>query len=192
MCSEWKESFEAFYADMGSRPSNDYSIERNDNDKGYYKENCRWATRIEQANNRRSNVFYEYLGEKKTLSEWCRELNLDIVLTKKRIQYGWSFEEAANIKPRVKTCRLYELAGISKALPDWCKDLQLPYRTILSRIQKGMSFEKAILPSIENKLIKYDNVEKKLLMWCEMFCLDLRETCLKIIQGKAFEDIVLE
>lgn len=96
MCDEWKESFEAFYRDMGARPSLDYTIDRKDNDLGYSKENCRWATRKEQNNNRRGNVYYEFDGEKKTLAEWCSELNLPYQRMYKLLKRGLSFEDSAD------------------------------------------------------------------------------------------------
>lgn len=53
VCDEWIDSFEQFYADMGPRPSSKLTLERVDNDKGYSRDNCKWATRAEQIWNRR-------------------------------------------------------------------------------------------------------------------------------------------
>lgn len=94
VCDEWKNDFMAFYNDMGPRPSPRHSIDRKDNDKGYSKDNCRWATAEEQQNNTRKNVFYEYKGVCRTLPAWCRELNLNFNKIRKRLELGWSIEEA--------------------------------------------------------------------------------------------------
>lgn len=76
MCEEWMNDFEAFAKDMGPRPSSRHSIERIDNDKGYCKENCKWATREEQSSNQCYTVFYEYKGEKLSETQWARKLGI--------------------------------------------------------------------------------------------------------------------
>lgn len=61
------------------------SIDRIDAEKGYYPDNCRWATRDVQANNKRSNILINYKGKEQTLKQWCKELNLNYSTIHKRI-----------------------------------------------------------------------------------------------------------
>lgn len=64
VCKRWRDSFLDFLKDVGKRPSNKYSLDRIDNDKGYFPDNCRWTTRdIQTANRRRSeNTSSRYRG----------------------------------------------------------------------------------------------------------------------------------
>ena len=60
--------FENFFADMGRRPDGLY-LERRNNNKGYSKCNCYWATPIEQGRNKRSNVYVKIDGKKLVLAD---------------------------------------------------------------------------------------------------------------------------
>lgn len=60
VCDAWLNSFDAFYNDMGPRPSKKHSIDRIDISLGYSPDNCRWATPKEQARNRRNTVRVTY------------------------------------------------------------------------------------------------------------------------------------
>lgn len=92
LCARW-ESFENFLADMGERPEG-MTLDRIDPNKDYSPENCRWASRVEQANNCRSNRMLEHNGDCKTLAQWGRELGLNPLVIGKRLRRGWSISRA--------------------------------------------------------------------------------------------------
>ncbi len=77
-------SFEDFLADMGPRPDGMF-LERIDNNGHYCPQNCRWATRKEQANNKRNTVWLTHNGKKQTISQWSDEFGISRITIWKRI-----------------------------------------------------------------------------------------------------------
>ena len=93
VCDRWLD-FEEFFADMG-HPMPNQTLDRIDNDKGYCKENCRWATRHEQNNNTKANRFLTAFGQTKTIAEWARDQGIKYQTLYRRLTWcGWSVEDA--------------------------------------------------------------------------------------------------
>ncbi len=100
MCNEWRD-FRNFYEwAMNAGYRDDLSIDRIDNYKGYCPENCRWATRKEQANNKTTNRIYEINGERLNIGQIAEKYNLDYQLVWGRLKKGWSIEKA--ILPKMR------------------------------------------------------------------------------------------
>ncbi len=87
-------SFETFLSDMGPRPNAEFTIERIDNEKGYGPDNCKWATRLEQSNNRRTNRKITFGGRTLTLTEWAKEIGIYSSSLAKRLDKGWPLAKA--------------------------------------------------------------------------------------------------
>lgn len=103
VCDRWK-SFPNFLADMGIKPIEANTIDRINNDGNYEPGNCRWATRQQQANNRVTNVRFEYKGESLTFAELVRATGVSKELLKSRLLRGkggpWTVEAALSTPPR--------------------------------------------------------------------------------------------
>lgn len=152
VCESWQgpQGFENFLADMGPRPGPEYTLERRKNDLGYFKENCVWATRKEQANNRRSNRLVTHKGQTKTARQWAEELfpeNPERV--QHRLAIGWSVDRALTTAIREKNVSRQNekltYNGESLSIREWTERLfpDQP-KTILSRLSAGWSVEKTL------------------------------------------------
>jgi hypothetical protein len=89
------ESFEAFISDMGPRPSKSHSIDRfPDKDGPYSKENCRWATKLEQSRNTRTCLIVRAFDKEMQVWEWSEVYGIPANIIRERIRLGWPPEYA--------------------------------------------------------------------------------------------------
>lgn len=84
--------FENFYEDMGERPPG-HTIDRIDNTKGYYKENCKWSTQAEQNRNRSNNVRITFNGKTQCMTDWANELGIHRNTIRRRLKRGLPIEK---------------------------------------------------------------------------------------------------
>ena len=96
VCSSWIESFENFYKDMGKKPSKNHSLDRIDVNGDYCPENCRWATKKQQAQNRRISISLPHDGKKYTAEDLSIITGAPIRTIYWRITFGWSAEKIIN------------------------------------------------------------------------------------------------
>jgi hypothetical protein len=93
------ELYDNFIEDMGERPEGT-TLDRIDNESGYSKDNCRWASLVEQANNRRNNRLLVHNDETLTLAQWARRIGLSTKTLGKRLSLGWTVERALTAQVR--------------------------------------------------------------------------------------------
>lgn len=100
VCGKWL-SFEGFFEDMGDCPERTMSLDRIDVNGNYEPSNCRWATVLEQANNRRDNVNITFNGKTLTVTAWAIELGMCRgTLNNRLFRFGWPVEKALTQKLR--------------------------------------------------------------------------------------------
>lgn len=93
------DKFENFLADMGECPEG-YSLERVNNDLGYFPCNCKWIPRGEQTKNTSRTVWITYEGRTKCVTDWAREVGMRPSKLSKRLQLGWPIPQALGFEPR--------------------------------------------------------------------------------------------
>jgi len=96
VCDRWLGNFNNFLLDMGKKPTPAHSLDRIDNNGNYEPSNCRWATKVEQGNNRRDNKTVTYDGVTRTLAMWSRIYFGNSYTVSRRLKSGWSVERTLN------------------------------------------------------------------------------------------------
>ena len=89
VCDKWLHSFEAFYRDMGPRPSPSHSVDRRKNDGDYEPTNCRWATRAVQATNTSRNRRITFNGRTQCVARWATDIGIHQSTLFERLEKGW-------------------------------------------------------------------------------------------------------
>lgn len=122
VCDRWLLSFENFWADMGPSWFIGASIDRTDNAKGYFPENCRWTTARQQSNNKRPNIIVSTPRGRMTAAQAADLFGLKRITLYKRLEKGWDHLRAVTTPPRSKNRHSTSLTrgretGLSYAQP---------------------------------------------------------------------------
>lgn len=93
VCWQWM-VFDNFLLEMGIKPSKELTIERINNSLGYFKDNCKWDTRKNQARNRSTTKLVVFKEQSKSIGEWAEITGLSEQIIWGRLKTGWSVEHA--------------------------------------------------------------------------------------------------
>lgn len=97
ICSEWLNDYRTFIEwSLNNGYQKGLSIDRIDNNKGYYPENCRWVNNLTQQNNKRNNRYLEFEGEKYTIAEWSRIKNIPAPTISDRLRRKYTIDKVLN------------------------------------------------------------------------------------------------
>ncbi len=145
VCNRWRDSFEAFLADMDDRPTHYHSLERIDNHCSYDREKCRWASKIVQARNRRSSHLVTFNRETKIIAEWAKATGLKYDLIERRLNAAvWTPERTFRAAIKRIRGRLITLGFETHTLVGWSKITGFSQRTITTPLdEKGWTVERA-------------------------------------------------
>lgn len=166
VCDRWKD-FRNFSADMSPKPKGT-SIDRIDNDKGYFLENCRWADNQTQASNKRNNNYAIVKGSKVTLSQVARENNMCFATLHDRIyKTGMTLSQAIE-KPIMKAKKHDVGNGVLMTASQIAKVLGTTKDTINVRIRNGVTGSDLLKPlreypkyEVEGEYLTVGQIAKK-------------------------------
>lgn len=153
ICNEWKNSFTTFYNwALTSGYDDALTIERIDVNGNYEPSNCTWATRKEQANNKRNNHFLTFDGKTQTVAQWSNELGINENTIFNRINRGLTDEEVLTITKGCGSKRGKTYQGKTMTLRQWSEYTGIPYRILCRRVwEQHWDLEKALTTPVKKQ-----------------------------------------
>lgn len=151
VCDRWMApviGYENFIADMGERPSKEYTLDRIDPSSDYCPENCRWADKKTQS--RGSVKYIEFGGKKMSEREWSLQLFGRETIVSQRLTKGWSTKKALTT-PLKRVRRNITYKGEVMSAQQWSKRLGINAATIIYRLNHGMTDGEALTTPIDIK-----------------------------------------
>lgn len=154
VCDAWRDSFAAFYADMGPRPTPKHILDRYPDRHGVYApENCRWITRHDAAHPHRPhtrswNRWITYQGLTRTLTEWADSAGLPLETLRYRLAMQWTIDDALHTPvrphrawgaPPILTCQ-----DVTQPLVAWARQAGMAPTTLRRRLLRGESLENTL------------------------------------------------
>lgn len=150
VCDEWRGTygFINFYNwAMENGYSDDLTIDRIDVNGNYEPSNCRWATREQQCNNQRTNVFYSVHGETLQMKQIVEKYHISETTLRSRMKrMNISMEEAVDYDPTSKNIHI-EYKGESKTAAEWSKITGISQATLLYRLKQGYTEDEIFIPA---------------------------------------------
>ena len=144
--------YESYLEHLSVHGEKDTTIDRIDVNGHYSKENCRWATRKQQARNKRRSRPISHNGETLTPVEWGEKTGVHPQTIISRLNRGWSVEKSLSLEKHNRFGKRlsYTFRGEKKMLRDWAKLFGVNYITLYRRIViRGMSVEEAFTKPIK-------------------------------------------
>lgn len=164
MCNAWRADFAAFLRDMGRKPSSEYSLERKDVNSGYEPGNTCWATRLDQANNKRTN---HRLHTGETLAQAARRMGLNYGTITKRIRSDWSESDILTVP--VRSHHYLTLNGVTRTLTQWARHLKMPTETLAKRLRSGWTVKRALTAPVQqqDRLLTFRRKTQSVSAWAK-------------------------
>lgn len=147
VCIRWLSSYEAFLEDMGERPDTNHTLDRTDTNGDYGPSNCKWSTKTEQNQNKRSSKIYSIDNQRLNLTQISKKYDIPLATLYSRIERDRLTIDEAVAKKANR--RLVTYKGVTKTVGEWARQYGMEFGTLRNRLERGVPFEYAI--SMESK-----------------------------------------